>query len=465
MKALSVTELTSQIKQQLETRFSFIYVQGEISNIKLQISGHYYFTLKDAGAQISCVLFKGQTKSLSRPPKEGDQVVLQGEISVYAPRGNYQLIVKAIEYVGIGTLLMQLHLLKEKLQAEGLFAESRKKKLPRFPKTIGVITSPTGAVIQDILHVLERRSKGFQLILNPVRVQGEGAAQEIAQAIEQCNKHNLCDILIVGRGGGSLEDLWAFNEEVVIRAIAASTIPIISAVGHETDICLSDFAADIRAPTPSAAAEICTAEQTQQLIFLDRTHSQLQRTMQVRLQNHRKQLHHVVKHPHIASAHHLLSSRWQDMDEKSQRIDLTMNNFLSHNTLKLLSKKKQASALNPASQILMFQEKFSNYSKNMKTAFLLQMQKKHSLVERKTLQHRIDQKIKSDLHIKKEGYQRLVSHLSTVNPKNLLTKGYCILFSEKKDSVILKAQDVANNQRLHVLLQDGELQVKVEYNT
>jgi exodeoxyribonuclease VII large subunit len=260
MKALSVTELTSQIKQQLETGFSSIYVKGEISNIKLQASGHYYFTLKDAGSQISCVLFKGHTKALSRAPKEGDQVVVQGDISVYAPRGNYQLLVKTIEYVGIGTLLMQLHMLKEKLQAEGLFDKSRKKLLPRFPKIIGVITSPTGAVIQDILTVLERRSSGMHLILNPVKVQGEGSAEEIARAIDDCNRYAICDVLIVGRGGGSLEDLWAFNEEIVVRAIARSQIPIISAVGHETDVSLSDFVADVRAPTPSAAAEICTAE-------------------------------------------------------------------------------------------------------------------------------------------------------------------------------------------------------------
>lgn len=462
MKALSVTELTSQIKQQLETGFSSIYVKGEISNIKLQASGHYYFTLKDAGSQISCVLFKGHTKALSRAPKEGDQVVVQGDISVYAPRGNYQLLVKTIEYVGIGTLLMQLHMLKEKLQAEGLFDKSRKKLLPRFPKIIGVITSPTGAVIQDILTVLERRSSGMHLILNPVKVQGEGSAEEIARAIDDCNRYAVCDVLIVGRGGGSLEDLWAFNEEVVVRAIARSKIPIISAVGHETDVSLSDFAADVRAPTPSAAAEICTAEKAQQLIFLSRTKGQIQNTIESRIQTHRRQLQTMQKHPYIASAQQVLSSKWQDLDEKSQRIDLTMKTLLSESGLKLLSKKNQAAALNPASQILVFQEKFKSYQKRIDTALFLQIEKKRALVEKKILQNRLDQKIKGDLQIKMDGYQRLISHLSAVNPKNLLTKGYCILFSETKDSVILKASDVVNNQKLHVLLQDGEIQVKVD---
>ncbi|NDE82268.1 MAG: exodeoxyribonuclease VII large subunit [Chlamydiia bacterium] len=300
------------------------------------------------------------------------------------------------------------------------------------------------------------------MILNPVKVQGEGSAEEIARAIDDCNRYAVCDVLIVGRGGGSLEDLWAFNEEVVVRAIARSKIPIISAVGHETDVSLSDFAADVRAPTPSAAAEICTAEKAQQLIFLSRTKGQIQNTIESRIQTHRRQLQTMQKHPYIASAQQVLSSKWQDLDEKSQRIDLTMKTLLSESGLKLLSKKNQAAALNPASQILVFQEKFKSYQKRIDTALFLQIEKKRALVEKKILQNRLDQKIKGDLQIKMDGYQRLISHLSAVNPKNLLTKGYCILFSETKDSVILKASDVVNNQKLHVLLQDGEIQVKVD---
>ena len=222
MKILSVSELTQEIKRQLETNFRSISVKGEISNLKVQTSGHIYFTLKDKDAQISAVLFKGSTKSLSRLPKEGDQIVALGELTVYSPRGSYQLLVRELQYQGVGELLTQLHERKNRLQALGYFAKERKKKLPSFPKTIGVITSPTGAVIQDILHILQRRHSGFHLILCPVKVQGEGAKEEIAKAIYDFNRYKLADVLIVGRGGGSLEDLWAFNEEIVIEAIFRS---------------------------------------------------------------------------------------------------------------------------------------------------------------------------------------------------------------------------------------------------
>lgn len=462
MKALSVTELTAQIKKQLETGFSYICVQGEISNIKLQSSGHYYFTLKDAGAQISSVLFKGQTRTLSRPPKEGDQVVLQGELSVYAPRGNYQLIVKSVDYIGVGNLLLKLHELKAKLEAKGLFDPKSKKPLPRFPKTIGVVTSPTGAVIQDILHILERRFKGFHLILNPVKVQGEGAAEEIAHAIEQFNTHNLCDVLIVGRGGGSLEDLWAFNEEIVVNAIAKSTIPIISAVGHETDVSLSDFVADVRAPTPSAAAEIVMAEKAEQIDFLHKAELQILQVLRTKLQNAKKLITTSQKHPYLATSYHLLAHRMQDLDEMRQSIDASAAALLHQRNLLLSAKQKETAALKPTNQIRTCKEKFTYFDKSIRTALLNQIQKKKALVEKKSLCSQIDQKLISDLKARKENYQRLISHLKAVNPKNLLTKGYCILFSEKNDSVILRAQDVALEQRLHILLQDGQLQVKVE---
>ena len=240
MKILSVTELTSAIKAVIEPSFQGIAVKGEISNFKLQSSGHLYFTLKDAGSQISAVLFKGNAACLNKMPKEGDQVVAKGEISLYAPRGQYQIIVRELQFLGLGDLLLKLQQLKEQLQMRGWFDPAHKKKLPKLPKRIGVVTSPTGAVIQDILQVLTRRFAGFHVILNPVKVQGEGAAQEIAQAISDFNRLKLADVLIVGRGGGSIEDLWAFNEEVVAKAIFESDIPIISAVGHETDFTIAD---------------------------------------------------------------------------------------------------------------------------------------------------------------------------------------------------------------------------------
>ncbi|NDD57932.1 MAG: exodeoxyribonuclease VII large subunit [Chlamydiae bacterium] len=462
MKALSVTELTLQIKKQLETGFASLLVQGEISNIKLQSSGHYYFTLKDPSSQISAVLFKGQTRHLSRAPKEGDKVVVQGELSVYAPRGNYQLIVKSIDFLGVGTLLLKLHALKEKLQLQGLFDPSQKKAIPKFPKTIGVVTSPTGAVIQDILQILERRAKGFHLILNPVKVQGEGAAEEIAKAIDQFNQHNLCDVMIVGRGGGSLEDLWAFNEEIVVRAIASSKIPVISAVGHETDISLSDFAADLRAPTPSAAAEICTAEKVQQQAFLQRSTSQLQFAIQSKLQTAKRQLKTFQRHPYLTSSSHILSSRWQDIDEIRQKADQTLHSFIMQKKFHLDAKKEQTLLLNPVHQITIFKKKFDLFDKSIGNALKNKINTHKKNVLAANLQKRIDQSMWTTLQSKNQSLQRLLAHLTALNPKNLLTKGYCILFSEKKDSVILHAKDTTLNQKLCILMQDGELEVEVQ---
>ena len=263
---LTVSQLTNAIKLSLESTFPMIYLQGEVTNFKLQSSGHLYFSLKDANAMIGAVMFKGEASALKIMPKAGDQVVVKGELSVYPPKGNYQLVVRELSYVGLGELLLKLEELKIKLHQMGWFKSSHKKPLPRFPKRIGVVTSPTGAVIQDILNVLTRRFSGFHLILYPVKVQGEGAAQEIAQAIEQFNKYQIVDVMIVGRGGGSLEDLWAFNEEIVASAIFHSQIPIISAVGHETDHCIADYVADVRAPTPSAAAEMCDCKKIISLI-------------------------------------------------------------------------------------------------------------------------------------------------------------------------------------------------------
>jgi exodeoxyribonuclease VII large subunit len=265
LPVLSVSGLTQSIKLLLEGQFKFVSVQGEISNCKLQSSGHLYFSLKDAQSQIGAVMFKGDLASVDSIPKDGDQVIVKGAVNVYAPSGRYQIVVRSMEKAGLGALLLQLEALKAKLKAQGYFDAARKKPLPKFPKTIGVVTSPTGAVIQDILNVLTRRISGFHLILNPVKVQGPGAAQEIASAIDFFNRHQLADVLIVGRGGGSLEDLWAFNEEAVIQAIYNSKIPIVSAVGHETDFTLADFVADVRAPTPSAAAELVVQEKGAEL--------------------------------------------------------------------------------------------------------------------------------------------------------------------------------------------------------
>lgn len=252
----SVTQITNYIKEILETSFSTIKIEGEISNWRPSAAGHIYFTLKDSNAQIKAVIFRGAASKLSFKPKDGDKVCCTGSLSVYAPQGNYQIIVTSMENTGSGNILQMLEERKKKLAAEGLFDSDKKKQLPAFPKTIGVVTSPTGAAIRDILNVTKRRNKNLNVIVLPAIVQGEGADKTIVKMIETANFYHLCDILIVGRGGGSLEDLLPFSEESVVRAVANSKIPTISAVGHEIDWALCDYSADFRAPTPSAAAEM-----------------------------------------------------------------------------------------------------------------------------------------------------------------------------------------------------------------
>ena len=252
----SVSQITDLIKEILETSFRTITIEGEISNWRPSAAGHIYFTLKDNAAQIKAVIFRGAAMKLNFRPKDGDKVRCTGSLSVYAPQGNYQIIVNTMEIAGAGNILQMLEERKRKLAAEGLFDDSRKKPLPAMPKTIGVVTSPTGAAIRDILNVTKRRNPGMNIIVLPAIVQGDGAAQTICKMIEIANFYQLCDLLIVGRGGGSLEDLLPFSEESVVRAVAASRIPTISAVGHEIDWALCDYAADRRAPTPSAAAEM-----------------------------------------------------------------------------------------------------------------------------------------------------------------------------------------------------------------
>ncbi|MBI2743172.1 MAG: exodeoxyribonuclease VII large subunit [Chlamydiales bacterium] len=413
---LTVTQLTSAIKKHLEGRFLYVTVQGEISNFKEQSSGHLYFTLKDAEAQISAVLFRGTAQTLTRTPKAGDQVVLKGELSVYAPRGNYQIIARELKYLGVGELLLKLHELKAKLQSKGWFDAKRKKALPKFPKTIGVVTSPTGSVIQDILHVLGRRYSGFQLLLNPVKVQGEGAAQEIARAIEQFNQHKLADVLIVGRGGGSLEDLWAFNEEIVAQAIFNSSIPVISAVGHETDFCIADFVADIRAPTPSAAAEIAIAEKSKELQFLGQMQRRVRETTTLLLRSHKQRLASISRQPAISQPYFLLGKYAQMVDETKESIELALKRTVYEKRLKLSALQRQARVQSPMAQLSSLKQKLSFTA----------------------------------------------AHLKAINPKNLLTKGYAIVFQEKEDSIILSAKQVKQDETLRILLQDGTIKAKVE---
>ncbi|HSX03528.1 MAG TPA: exodeoxyribonuclease VII large subunit [Rhabdochlamydiaceae bacterium] len=437
-QVLTVAQLTHLIKKQLEGQFAFISVQGEISNLKHQSSGHIYFTLKDKDAQISAVLFKGNSASLSRLPKDGDQVIARGELSVYPPRGNYQLIVRQVEYSGVGELLKKLHELKLKLQNLGWFDPSLKKPLPKLPKTIGVVTSPTGSVIQDIIHVLSRRFSGFHLILYPVKVQGEGAAEEIAKAIRDFNQHCLADVLIVGRGGGSLEDLWPFNEEIVARSIKDSLIPIISAVGHETDFTIADFAADVRAPTPSAAAEIACLEKNEELAYLATMKTRLKQSLFSLTRGLRQGLNGLVKQPIFRSSDALLSPYLQKMDGIKEELTDTILTFFSQKKLALEALQKQQSALRPHTQLSNTRKNFQNWEKQ------------------------IAGQIKQTIKQKKEKLAGIAFHLKATHPKNLLGKGYCLLFHEKTDSIILSIDQVQIEEPISIQLQDGKLIAKIK---
>ncbi len=281
---ISVSHLVELFKDLLEENFVEILVEGEISNFSKPGSGHCYFTLKDDRGQLRCAMFRSQARLLRFTPENGMQVICRGRASVYSQRGELQLIVEGIEPSGIGGMQLAFEQLKQKLAKEGLFAEEHKQPLPEFPQTIGVVTSSTGAAIHDILNVLRRRASGLKVLLRPVRVQGEGAAREIAEAIADLNREGSANVLIVGRGGGSLEDLWAFNEEEVARAIAASKLPVVSAVGHEVDFSISDLVADLRAPTPTAAAELVVKNREEVERHCDQLLLRLGRVMQGRLE-------------------------------------------------------------------------------------------------------------------------------------------------------------------------------------
>ena len=293
-KILTVTEITRKVKQLLEGGFTGVAVQGELSNFKRHTSGHLYFTLKDEGAQISGVMWRSRSAGLTFVPQDGMKVVVTGRLTVYEVRGVYQIDASSIRPLGIGELQIAFERLKQKLSAEGLFDAERKKPLPEFPERIGVVTSPTGAALQDMINILRRRFPCVQLILNPVRVQGAGAAEEIARAVDEFNAYGEVDVVIVGRGGGSLEDLWAFNEEVVARAIARSRIPVISAVGHEIDFTIADFVADLRAPTPSAAAELVVPDRRAILDILRDYWYRMHESIENRLKEHSTAIRHLL---------------------------------------------------------------------------------------------------------------------------------------------------------------------------
>ncbi len=344
---ITVTQLTAQIKDLLEGSFPDVWVEGEISNLSIPQSGHSYFTLKDQQSQVRAVLFRSSQRFLKFTLQHGIQVVCRGRVGVYEPRGEYQLILEYIEPKGIGALQLAFEQLKAKLEKEGLFDLERKRGLPLLPRRIGIITSPTGAAIRDMLRVIKRRHPRMHIIIYPVPVQGPDAAPSIVEALRHFNREGSVDVVIAGRGGGSLEDLWAFNEESVARAIHASAIPVISAVGHETDYTISDFVSDLRAPTPSAAAEMVVESEHRFRELVGSLETGLMRAMRQRLELRRSSLRECLRV--LRDPRRMLEQYTQRIDELTNRLAPGLNQYLRRDRARLLSLTSALDHLNPLS--------------------------------------------------------------------------------------------------------------------
>lgn len=330
---LSVTQLNRMVRELLEGSIPLLWVSGEISNFTRAASGHWYFSLKDSGAQARCVMFRGRNAYLDWQPKEGDKVEARAVVSLYEARGDFQLTVEFLQRAGLGALFEAFEKLKRKLEAEGLFALERKRPLPVHPRQIGIVSSPDAAALRDVLTTLRRRQPGIPIILYPTPVQGKGAAELIAKAIRIASERHECDVLIVCRGGGSMEDLWSFNEEVVARAIGDCSIPVVSGVGHETDFTIADFAADVRAPTPTAAAELVSADREVMLRQIQQTHLRLQRQMRYMLGEKMQRLD-ILSH-RLVHPGERLKQRTEQVTTLQTRLKQAMSRRLDSESLKL----------------------------------------------------------------------------------------------------------------------------------
>ena len=433
---LTVSELTREIKDLLEMTFSDLWVEGEISNLRVPPSGHTYFTLKDDLSQIHAVLFKSQARRLRFDPEDGLQVICRGRLSLYEKRGEYQLILEAMEPKGIGALQLAFLQLKERLEKEGLFDVGRKRPLPMLPRKIGIVTSPTGAVIRDMLHIIDRRFENVHILLYPVRVQGEGASAEIAEGIDYLNQQGEVDVIIVGRGGGSLEDLWAFNEEVVARAIYRSRVPVISAVGHETDYTISDFVADLRAPTPSAAAELVVREkrETKNTIhsLTIRLENQMLQTVQ-EVRTHLSHLRRIMGDPKRRIEEHLLR-----VDERVNRMVLVTSWTLKRDREQYLRHRSNLFLRNPRQRI-----------QNVR---LLLSQKQKDLA----------QNVKHGIEIQKKRLEGMLGKLDSLSPLAILKRGYSITRKTPSLQIVRSASQVREGERVEVKLHEGTLLCGVE---
>ncbi len=346
-KIYSVAEITRQIKFLIEESFPSLVVRGEVSNLSLHSSGHVYFTLKDEAAQIKCVIWRSQAERMGVALEDGMKVLAKGKLSLYEKGGYYQITVSGIQPEGIGELQLAFEKLKKKLYVEGLFNEEHKKPIPEYPETVAIITSPTGAAIRDIVSVIRRRWPAVQLVLMPVKVQGDGASEEIAQAIEDLDRWGKADVLIVGRGGGSLEDLWAFNEERVARAIFRCTTPVISAVGHEIDYTIADFVADVRAATPSAAAELAVPERSEIMQSLANLRYTLVQNCENTIDDYRERLRHYEDRYAFRRPENIIEQFRQQTDEIERRLIIHTRHRLGTTQQSLEHMERQLAVLNP----------------------------------------------------------------------------------------------------------------------
>ena len=470
----TVTEMNRLIKKLVEGSglVAHVQVRGEISNFKRYPSGHCYFSLKDEGSVLKCVMFQRQARQLLRYPNNGDTVLAIGSISVYEPNGVYQLYADMLIEEGIGSLMQAYEKLKNKLEEEGLFAEERKKPIPAHPKTVGIITSPAGAAVRDVIKVARRRDPGVKLLLYPVQVQGKPAAGDIAHAIRFMNKHRLADVLIVGRGGGSMEDLWAFNEEIVVRAVAASVIPVISAVGHETDFTLSDFAADKRAATPSQAAELAV-EDTRQLRrqVLDRQ-ARLEFAINQMLQQHTETLRRLMKSRMLQDPLRITDRAAERLDMVLMRMQQTLPRRLENRELRLMQAIKALQhpekllleperRLQQAMKILRHPERLLIKPEQRVAAALKALHKQKKLWEPYENRYQTAWNkytvLAKNLTVSQE--QRLAlatGHLDAVSPLKILSRGYSVT-ANGQGQIVKSVQDVHWGEEIRTRLSDGEV--------
>jgi exodeoxyribonuclease VII large subunit len=438
-RVLTVSELTQQVRRLLEGQIGQVWVTGEVTNLRAQSSGHVYFTLKDAAAQLNCVLFRNERVAHREWLQDGQKVLLQGDLTVYEARGQYQLIVRALELRGVGALQLAFEKLKQRLLAEGWFAPERKRPLPRYPRRIGLVTSPTGAAIRDVLHVIQRRHAGLEIVLAPCRVQGEGAGAEIAGAIRLLQQwsatqpEQAVDLIVVTRGGGSLEDLWAFNEEVVARAIYESALPVVSAVGHEIDFTISDFVADLRAATPSAAAELITEGFFSSRRWVAETTGTLSRLARGALQTGREDLENLVERLHRLHPRRHVEERRQLLDELEARLFRRTRQALREHRRTWHDLRGRLSRWRPLAMLDL---------------------RRRALAD---LARRLSEPTRQSVQQARHCCLTLATRLRLLSPENVLERGYSITTDAVTGQVLRDAARLRAGQTLRTRLHRGEV--------